>query len=268
MHANMGYMFYKHYFNTIKDDEFLEIVKKKNSRDEATIKQVSQNLEKKFKNLKSIKPTIHKNPVTPLRNTTFKLSTIYPGLLIGSGYIHSVASIDGDLALGFDFDYTTGLPIIRGSSIKGVLRSAFPTYEKNETLKNGKEKYIESIVGEVDLKALKENLFENGNNIFFDAVITDYTIKKEKFFNHKTRKEETKEVVNLIDEDYITPHKDELKNPIPIRFLKVAPEVTFEFSFAFDDAIISKEDKEKLAKQIILDFGLGAKTNVGYGKFS
>jgi len=51
MQPNMGYMFYKDYFNTIRDNEFLEIVKKKNSRDEITIKQVSQNLKKKFQDL-------------------------------------------------------------------------------------------------------------------------------------------------------------------------------------------------------------------------
>jgi len=147
------------------------------------------------------------------------------------------------LALGFDFDYTTGLPIVRGSSIKGVIRSAFPT--KDNSLK---KEYIQSIVGNVDVEALKENLFENGDNIFFDAVIVKF---KE----------------SLIDEDYITPHSNELKNPIPIRFLKVSPEVSFEFSFSFDDIVISKEKKKKLVKQIILDLGLGAKTNVGYGKF-
>ncbi len=259
----MGYMFYKHYFNTIQDDEFLEIVKKKNNRDENKIKQVSQNLERKFQALRRIKPTIIKhNPIAPLRNATFELSTTYPGLLLGSGYIHSVASVDGDLALGFDFDYTSGLPIIRGSSIKGVIRSVFPT--KND---ESKKTYIQSIIGDIDVNALRDNLFEDGKNIFFDAVITHYTTKKEKFFNKKLHKNETKEIINLIEEDYITPHNNELKNPIPIRFLKVAPEVTFEFSFSLDDKIISKAQKEKLIKQIILDFGLGAKTNVGYGKF-
>ena len=50
----------------------------------------------------------------------FDLVTTYPGLLIGSGYSHEVHGKDG-LKLGFYFDHTTGLPIIPGSSVKGVL---------------------------------------------------------------------------------------------------------------------------------------------------
>jgi CRISPR-associated protein Cmr6 len=103
----------------------------------------------------------------------------------------------------------------------------------------------------------------------------------------------------LIGTDYITPHKDPLKDPKPIQFFKILPNVEFQFSFklsntilydkkaytekgfeklkskakekeaAFDTAkIISVDMKKAVFKQIILDFGIGAKTNVGYGQFS
>ena len=55
----------------------------------------------------------------------FDLETTYPGLLIGSGITHG-SGLLGELKLGFFMDYTTGLPVVAGSSIKGVLRSAFP----------------------------------------------------------------------------------------------------------------------------------------------
>ena len=43
--------------------------------------------------------------------------------------------------------------------------------------------------------------------------------------------------------------------------------MTFLFQFELQDGLISKEKKIKLFKEILADLGLGAKTNVGYGKF-
>ena len=96
-------------------------------------------------------------------------------------------------------------------------------------------------------------LFEKGN-IFFDAFISAIPDNGRVFA-----------------EDYITPHKNIFKNPIPIRFLKIAPDVTFTFQFKLKDGCfknsqkISSNEKLKLFKQILLDFGIGAKRNVGYG---
>ena len=46
------------------------------------------------------------------------------------------------------------------------------------------------------------------------------------------------------------------------------PNVVFKFSFDLKDSKslnITKKQKEELFKSIILDLGVGAKTNVGYG---
>ena len=72
----------------------------------------------------------------------------------------------------------------------------------------------------------------------------------------------------ILGDDYITPHKDEFSSPIPIKFLKVMPNVVFKFSFDLKDSKslnITKKQKEELFKSIILDLGVGAKTNIGYG---
>ena len=45
------------------------------------------------------------------------------------------------------------------------------------------------------------------------------------------------------------------------------PNVTFRFDFKLSDGLISKDQKKKLFEIILKDLGLGAKTNVGYGKF-
>ncbi|MDN5077920.1 type III-B CRISPR module RAMP protein Cmr6 [Aliarcobacter butzleri] len=168
---------------------------------------------------------------------TFKLTTIYPGLLVGSGYNHpKLKDNKDDFQLGFFFDHTTGLPIISGSSIKGLLRSVC---EKNDFMQD------------VYKKQIPLEIFEDGKTIFYDAyIVSTNNENKGKIFGS----------------DYITNHYSNeengmFKEPNPIKFLKILSGVTFKFQFKCDEKYL------ELFKQIILDFGLGAKTNVGYGKF-
>lgn len=202
---------------------------------------------------------------------TFKLTTTYPGLFIGGGYNHPSAGLDEDYQLGFFFDHTTGLPIISGSSIKGVAHSLFENDEKFEYLKDlivsiGKDRdcieMIKLISKERDenkkkygnylLKTvLEKRLFENGTTIYYDAYITETDICNEK---------------KIFGSDYITSHHSDKEfgqfmEPNPVKFLKILSGVTFRFQFK------AKESDVVLIKQVVLEFGLGAKTNVGYGQF-
>lgn len=226
---NLGWLFYRDYFNAIKDYRNI-------NRYTGDIQDI---IKDKILNYTINKEILKQKKKPQFANETFELTTIYPGLLIGSGYLHELPKVDGQAILGFDFDYTTGLPIIRGSSIKGVLRSAFKHKE-----------YIEELLksNEIDNEELIKEIFESGKDIFFDAEIINY---KE----------------SILSDDYITPHNDPLKNPIPLRFIKISPGVTFRFSFRLEDGILSSKEKIELFKNIILDLGIGAKTNVGYGKF-
>lgn len=180
----------------------------------------------------------------------FLLQTVYPGLLIGSGNPHGTSLSDEDIKIGFAFDYVTGQPCIPGSSVKGVLRSHFE--DRGEAVRAilGKE--------DIDVDALAKEIFgvargedepeSDGQDIFLDAVVYDGDSKG-----------------RLLGDDYITPHPSPTKNPKPIRFIKVLPDVRFEFRFILKDGTITKEEKEKLFKELLLLFGIGAKTNVGYG---
>ena len=266
---NLGWLFYKDYFKDIifedlkqgkesdknfenrmrarYQDELNRLNKKDRNyklqehkilyKNEHTLKEKILNLTQKFNDDEKDALLYMNTNSKKLGNASFELTTTYPGLLLGSGYLHELPDIKGQAILGFDFDYTTGLPIIRGSSIKGVLRNAFAHKE-----------YIQSLIDDnVDIAALEAEIFQN-SDLFFDAIVIDF--------------KET-----LLSDDYITPHKSALKDPIPLRFIKISPEVTFRFEFHLNDGIITKEKKSKLFEDIIKDFGLGAKTNVGYGKF-
>ena len=276
MKANIGWLFYKDYFynyNNPRDIESIDFNRKSKRITDAKLSDTLQ-----FK----VKRGIHIN--------TFPLTTIYPGLLIGSGYQHDMPKQDNAFKLGFFFDYTTGLPVIPGSSVKGVLRDAF---EKADG------KYVIELLNKIGVDS------SNIQYLFEKVKVDDRKEKvpfivKHIFYGYtKAQKENDKEVIidkelnvyqkdkffdvfpvapigsKFLDDDYITPHKDPLKNPVPLRFLKVLPNVTFRFDFELHDLkdengneILSADEKSKLFKRILLDLGIGAKTNVGYGQFT
>lgn len=192
------------------------------------------------------------------------LKTTYPGLIIGAGYNHPAGETEedksSDFQLGFYFDHTTGMPVIPGSTVKGILKSVFPQKGEGEEIKREKLQYINGLLNSNTGKGILlnednwERLFDKGN-IFFDAYISGIPSDGKVFA-----------------EDYITPHtKGPFKNPVPLRFLKIAPDVTFTFQFKLKDSCfennqkITCDEKLKLFKKILLDFGIGAKRNVGYG---
>lgn len=191
---------------------------------------------------------------------SFCLKTVYPGLLIGTGYLHEGLreAKNSAIKLGFSFDHVTGLPVIPGSSLKGVLRSYFPERQKQGEKTDATKEMLAELTGleQTELKNLEKNLFE-GADVFLGGFPI---IPKDG---------------RLLDSEYITPHKDQFKNPIPLRMLKVRPNITFEFLFLLHDygedtngqAIMTADEKLHLYKELLLLGGIGAKTNVGFGQF-
>lgn len=198
-----------------------------------------------------------------------------PGLLIGSGLAHGLPGSEEDVKTGLQFDYTSGLPVIPGSSVKGVIRSAFPTIKEDKEQSNEadaeKLNYIKSLIADIpefsslviednDILELGNQMFNHGD-IFADALLVGYG----------TRTKQQVPVNQILAEDYITPHTGgPLAQPIPIKIVKVAPGVTFAFCFKFNatkigDKEVTAEMKESLCTAILQDLGIGAKTNVGYG---
>jgi CRISPR-associated protein Cmr6 len=224
----------------------------------------------------------------------FPLSTVYPGLLLGSGYAHEIGgekdnegkpTVENELKLGFFFDYTTGLPCIPGSSIKGVLRSAFEADNGKyiayiiDELKSGKRpSNVKELADKFDLELVlfsdSGKTDKKGNRIFnpskfiiqvFDGE-NQSVYSKDIFLDAFPICSANRDEVFLAN-DFITHHEHPLKNPNPVQFLKVLPGVTFQFLFRLNDEVMPANLKLEVFKQIILDLGLGAKTNVGYGQF-
>lgn len=224
---NLNYLFYKAYYDESNDKNY---------------DKCNKDLCERAFNLSE------KNILFPTHS--FRLKTTYPGLLIGIGNTHAAGNnIDKEskkeIKLGFTLDYVTGLPIIPGSTIKGILRSAFDNYGE----------FVSKLLGNIEITELTKKIFAEGTEkiIFYDAI--------------PVRANESNHLFGL---DNITPHyPDLLENPIPLTMLKVLPEVVYMFRFGFDRwNNFSGVDSEALLdafKNIILTLGVGAKTNVGYG---
>ncbi|MCL4354538.1 hypothetical protein M1349_03665, partial [Patescibacteria group bacterium] len=107
---------------------------------------------------------------------------------------------------------------------------------------------------ERDLKKLESNFKESKEK--FVAAELKYKISQ-----------------RILVEDAITPHpKDIFKEPIPLKFIKVPAEVTFEFQFRINDynrdsIHLIPEKIGNVFKKILIEFGICAKRNVGYGHF-
>ncbi|HBT97215.1 MAG TPA: type III-B CRISPR module RAMP protein Cmr6 [Desulfobulbaceae bacterium] len=206
----------------------------------------------------------------PFSEHCFHLKTLYPGLLAGLGYAHeAMENVNNQIKLGFSLDFVTGLPVIPGSSVKGVLRSLFDDEEAVTALRQ--REYWPKAGGQpVDADALPQALFGESENdgqvIFWDA----WPVKSA-----------SDKVFGL---DYITPHLPKsqdgkdlaeeyrgLTNPVPIMMLKVIPGVTWRFRFSLDDIRladgtgIAAEAVCKLFRELLLITGIGAKTNTGFG---
>lgn len=269
MTANAGYLFYKKSFEVFSDEDWKKIasgeIKEKRDNDSKKVKSKLENdLDGINHKIETLKPTFHSSELVMPGIKTIKLKTTNPGLLIGSGYSHETG-IENEFKIGFFFDHTTGLPVIPGSSVKGVLRSVFPRPYDSREKQAQKRNYLKSRLKDnpdTDLDVLEKAVFEgigdqgkriplSRRDVFFDAVII------------KTMGDSGK----IFGKDSITPHKDPLKNPIPLKFLKVLPGVDFMFQFRLSDqGGVSAENKKKLFETILCHIGVGAKTNVGYGQ--
>ena len=203
-----------------------------------------------------------------LGNTQIKLTTTYPGLLLGTGYPHETGAY-AELILGMSFDFTTGLPVIPGSSVKGIIRSAFdekayPDYVRSllasddicGALPEGFQlaRLEEEIFGPAAAASHDYDLRLPTQDIFYDAV----PLMAESFASE------------IFGVDTITPHtQGEFIDPVPLPFLKVMPGVTYRFDFEARHSTVLKSltaDKKSILYQCILeDLGIGAKSNVGYG---
>lgn len=268
--SNMNYFFNKTYYDFLKNIDNKSIQK---SNNEEKISEKIKIGNKKITDIideNNIYITNHQyhesSFLQPLQDIllSFEMAVEYPGLLIGIGNSHQ-ANIKGEISLGFNFDYVTGLPYIPGSSLKGKLASVFKYHDYILDMLNIKD--IDNNKKEELVKKIKTAIFGNdndtpGTDIFIDSFVSDYNNKKILKLDHLAPHHQNERLLTLGEVNVIT-------------MLRLAPGTKIKFNFILNDSIIEvdgkkthiikKNDKINLFKEIIKDFGIGAKTNVGYG---
>ncbi len=156
---------------------------------------------------------------------------------------------------GFFFDHTTGLPIIAGTMVKGMCRAAASPLGWDE-------KEIERLFGAYEIMS-EINVWQ-GCLFFFDAYPVEWPNL-------------TVDITNCHHQRYYgDPESDDLNrsetspletdDPNPVHFLSVTRDARFLFPL-----LVPEEEKgrmEELLKNALSLFGIGAKTSVGYGRFS
>ncbi len=228
---------------------------------------------KKWSNYNSQAVLLQNNSFIIAPNIKFELTVENPGLLFGIGVTHESGN-DKEFKIGFFFDHATGLVVIPGHAVKGTLRSWFKNKElrdcllhhlcKEDLIQTGDElKMLGHKLDEPFLKQLEMEMFEGKDinkkhinlydkDIFHDAFIINSLHTGDVF----------------LGEDALAPHgEDHLKNPIPLPFIKLLPNTVLQFNFCFNDGVVSKCHKEQIVKYLVKEYGIGAKTNLGYGQF-
>lgn len=279
-YLNLGYYFNKGYYK----EEYPDVKKyydSINSNEESDAKLATWLNEIEYSKIEESIKNI--DDQLSFLNSKIKAKINYPGLIVGMGYAHNSIKT-GEFQNGFSFDYTTGIPIISGSSVKGIIRDAFPIKEhlenknadienimefQNNCFANGKLEWLKEILSKIVIDSNKitdEFIFEFEKAIFGDEGNQN---QKVVFFDAYPIKGTSSN--KLLGDDYITKHENPLKNPIPLRILKILPGVTIQFNFLIKDInvsgiIIHKEKLETFFAEILKEFGVGARRNVGYGQ--
>ncbi|MGK4198698.1 type III-B CRISPR module RAMP protein Cmr6 [Fusobacterium sp. HC1336] len=262
---NLGYYYLKQRFESYYFNEKLLKEMDRNFFDVSVIKDDEDELEANL-NLQKI-----------------YFSVAHPGLLIGTGTriefspIQDKESVVFDnYKIGINFDYTTGLPYVPGSSIKGVLRNFFPNIDENERedVSKAKTEIINIILNKnfsvQELKKVAMSIFEGVKTTSSKEFLP--VSKRDKFIEGRILVL-NKNKTTVIAKDYLAPHKEVLKDPVPLEILKIAPEIKLELVFQLHDTEIdglkiNKEEKLNLFREILFLTGVGSKTNTGYGHFN
>ncbi len=241
---NLSLKYYKR-ADVYKDNKFTELIKSKNEFFNDIIKLSKFPAYKQaFETRKRLMENI---------GMAFPMTTA-TRLVFGMGYEHPTE-------IGFMFDWTSGLPIMPGSSLKGIALRTIE-YEREEAKDNEK----------AEKEEFKNKIFGSPKDGGGDII----------FFPAYPCVEENKPFLEL---DVMTPHyqpyySDPKKekppadwySPIPLHFLTVPKDIRYCFRIANRKNLKDTKspllpEAKRILKSALTEFGVGAKTAVAYGYF-
>lgn len=165
--------------------------------------------------------------------------------------------------VGFHFDRNNGYPVIPGSSLKG----AFFHFLEDEALATRNTRFGADSGKIRKWQGFSDETGEGGESgkgeiSFLDAIpCGNLRLERDIINNHFTK---------YYDEKSILPPNDWYE-PIPVTFIAVAKNTKMRFSLVLRKEDYSNQDFEeiqRLFKEMLSDWGVGAKTAYGYGRFT
>jgi CRISPR-associated protein Cmr6 len=261
--------------------EFIEITKSNNSNNQNIIKEFYNKFKERVKKQKESLKKIGYEDIF-----SSKLKTAYR-LVVGLG---SGSVFETSLTLHHIF----GIPYIPASALKGVVRSvSFWEIAKSEMKKN--ENFN---IEEFQKKLYDENIsnFDTEEIIIHKILFGTQEFKGLLIFLDSYPENNNFDIFEL---DVMTPHYQEYytktqtpgdwENPNPITFLTVKKGIPFEFNVLIDKHRLQEIEKNKIIPEKVIEklknyedlknkvkrwlelalkeFGVGAKTRLGYGIF-
>lgn len=207
------------------------------------------------------------------------------GLLIGSSLIdYGELKIDTDNSDMYDirnffqnslqFDYTMGHVYVPGSSLKGAFRSYI--HEGSSSLMSVYKKLQEKLC----FTEINECILKLENDLF-EGIGSKSVIYHDSFFEAIENTQGIIPSYIMYNSEFITPHTKDVESdklepehtPNPLYMLKVVSGTTLNININIPDCLI-KEYKEygiNLYTDVLVvglgEFGIGAKTNTGFGHF-
>ena len=166
--------------------------------------------------------------------------------------------------VGLYCERTTGLPLIPGSAVKGVL-STWACWEGNESTI-----YTPNAIGELTLEQTRSCFNADSRRIFGDNSDSGSTDAGEIIFVGAFPA-----MPPVLGLDIVTPHTNAAgadQNPVPSPFLAIEPGTAWHFAFIVKPRN-GQESKSLLETvgswltEALEQSGLGAKTAAGYGRF-
>ncbi len=165
----------------------------------------------------------------------------------------------GSLEVGFTF-HRYGLPVLPGSSLKGVAR-AYASFVEG---RGADDADFVAVFGRVPQKGEDERLAQAGQAIFFDAIPAS----------------KPKLELDVMNPHYPEYYRDgkggvppaDWQSPVPVYFLTVAPGTEFRFAEGWRGALDDEARRLRdMARAWLINglaqLGAGAKTSAGYGYF-
>lgn len=234
--GNLGLYFNKYVDTWRVEGQEIKIEKNTQGESEGWIEKILDYSRKVCKNTKALRDLIERNKaLIEERNGTVLKMESTSRTLLGIGYDHPIEN-------GFQFHHTLGVPFIRGTSLKGALKSFIREWTEDSNFDSNSDNEPPTI----------------DPFIITDAIPDKCEMEAEIITPH---------YANYYGSEKMDVWPGDWESPTPIPFLALPQNLTFTFGIIPRNEDINIEFLVEKLEEALEIIGIGAKTSSGYGRF-